>query len=388
MENINNASVIEPENTLRPKKKFGKPEIFMILAIILGEGASGLSAYVKHAYFLIMDVVNKDGKISADITYLVSGIIDETSVATGWLLSIGIFILFAFLAYKKFRKSMRFLGIVFVVTQLKNYIFSTATIINSIADRITASVPGTAELIIRIVLAAGFIFVEAAVGALLLMAVEGKFKKKENIAVSPVAEPENTVKHKKKKFGKPELFIILAAVMSFLIPNILQIIKILLQLISSNFLFAHYPEGTLEFFLLITDSLFSGQNTILILIVCVLFAVFAYRNRRIKNALVFIGVFYAAQSISDIFITRPIGYIFNILSDVPYFLLSSNIVDMESYTVIHTIFSSISAITLFIADFADTVIMAVLAVIGLMIVGRKLKKKKKEEPEAPETPVN
>lgn len=212
MENINNAPVIEPENTLRPKKKFGKPEIFMILAIILGNAENWLSACVKYAYFLIIDAVNKDGKISADITYLVSEIIDETMEVTGWLLSIGIFILFAFLAYKKFRKSMRFLSIVFVINQLINYIFSAETRISIIAYRITGLETETAGKIILAVLAAGFIIIAAAVGALLLMAVEGKFKKKENIAVSPVAEPENTVKHKKKKFGKPELFIILAAV--------------------------------------------------------------------------------------------------------------------------------------------------------------------------------
>lgn len=380
MEEINTAPVIEPENTLKhKKKKFGKPEIFMILAVILGNGVSLLFGSFNSLYLLMLDAVNKDGKISSEIIYLTSEIINELSPATGWLLLVVIFILFAFLAYKKFRKSMRFFGIAFVVTQLMNYIISIATRIDNFVSLLTGSDMGTAEFIIWFVFEIGSLFIAAAVGVLLLMVVEGKFKKEENTAVSSVAKPENTLKHKKKKFGKPELFIILATFISFMIPNILSFIGMLLTMLEPHF------EENWNLIHSVIAFVFSGQNTILILIVCVLFAVFAYRNRKIKNALVFIGVFFAAQNISQIFLSKPVGHIFNILLDSHYFLYTSNIVDMDSFVAIHTIISSIFSITGFIADFAGTVVMAVLAVIGLMIAGRKLKKKKKEEPETVET---
>lgn len=184
MEEINNVPVQEPETTVAPKKKlFGKPEIFMLIVLIFGNAISYLSttiASVLNAF--IINIGNNMLYMPQFISSFLSGLVSNAISLLGALLPIVIYAVFAYLAYKKLRKAARFLGVVFVATQVTNLLFvAAASILNLI--------PAVFDIEIVTVIISGLIFIieiicpfiSAAIGVFLLMIVEGKikFKKKE-----------------------------------------------------------------------------------------------------------------------------------------------------------------------------------------------------------------
>lgn len=184
MEEITNVPVQEPVNQAAPKKKlFGKPEIFMLIVLIFGNAISYLSTTIASLLnAFIIDIGNNMLYMPQFISSFLSNLVSNAISLLGALLPIVIYAVFAYLAYKKLRKAARFLGVVFVATQVTNLIFVAAA---SILNLITAVF--NTEVVTIIMSGLIFIteiicpFISAAIGVFLLMVVEGKikFKKKE-----------------------------------------------------------------------------------------------------------------------------------------------------------------------------------------------------------------
>lgn len=195
MEEITNAPVREPENTVKPKKKlFGKPQIFMLIVLIFGNAIAYFSTTAASVvYALIIDLGNNMSFMPRYIPSFFSGLTSNAIYLLGELLPIAIYAVFAYLAYKNLRKAARFIGVVFVATQVTNLFFvAAAAILNLIPavfnNEIVALIISVLILIIEVVCP----FISAVIGVILLMVVEGKikFKKKEKPEISEEKEAE------------------------------------------------------------------------------------------------------------------------------------------------------------------------------------------------------
>lgn len=207
----------------------------------------------------------------------------------------------------------------------------------------------------------------------------------ENINNSPVQEPENTVETKKKKIKinleKPELYMIFAiAAAKGAVPMVTSLIGTVSSLIVP--LLSKVPVLR-NVIISVTGSAESILNAVLSIAAVVLFAYFAYKRNKIKNAALFIGVFFVSHSVSNVLIERPVSAVLNIIVSV----LNSISLEMgwEMYTVVTAATGFVNSSLQFIVDFVCLILMAVFAVVVLRIVNGKLKiklkKKKKIETE-------
>ncbi len=207
----------------------------------------------------------------------------------------------------------------------------------------------------------------------------------ENINNSPVQEPENSLRTKKKKFEKPELFMILAAVIANgIIPFIADIYDKALDALFDVTINSVETGNFIRPMASLTKTI---PEAVLIFAVIALFAFLSYKSNRIKNAALFLGAFYASQSVTQVFVQRPL------ISVLKIFVTVINAIGdlIGIYGVVSNVTNFIQALMLFVINsLVYVIITAVIGFVFLRIVnGRiKLKKKKKEEPKAPETPVN
>lgn len=205
----------------------------------------------------------------------------------------------------------------------------------------------------------------------------------ENINNTPVQEPENTVETKKKKIkinlARPELFMVFAvAVAKGAVPMVTSLIGAV-----SSFIVPLLSKVPIlrDVFVSVTGSAESILNAVLSIAAVVLFAFLAYKKSRIKNAALFIGVFFVSHSVSNVLIERPVSAVINIIVSV----LNSISSDMgwEMYTVVTAATGFVNSTLQFVIDFVCLILTAVLAIVILRIVNGKLKikfkKKKKEE---------
>lgn len=194
MEEITNVPVQEPETTVKPKKKlFGKPEIFMLIVLICGNGISSLLSYISTLIVAFIPTLNNFLQLPSFITDILSDLTSSVSYYIRLLLPVAVIIVFAYLAYKKIRKAARFVGVAFIATEIASLIYTALAIIPGLISTIfydsVATVIFTVLLVImdicKIVLA-------AAIGVVLLMIVEGKikFKKKAKPETAEVKEAE------------------------------------------------------------------------------------------------------------------------------------------------------------------------------------------------------
>ena len=181
MEEIKNVPVQEPENTVKPKKKlFGKPEIFMLIVLIFGNGIAALLSWISS--FIIALMSGPSDFLPNFIRDILVTLISNISNYASLLLPVAVIILFAYLAYKNLRKAVRFVGVAFVATKIAAIIYMLMTAIPSLISTIFYE----SEVVTFILAIAGIlmdiceIFISAVIGVILLMVVEGKirFKKK------------------------------------------------------------------------------------------------------------------------------------------------------------------------------------------------------------------
>lgn len=414
MENINTAPVIEPENTLRPEKKFGKPEIFMILAVILSTITQSLSGFFSALFSEPADeIAEKFPEYTSLISTIASGAISNATSVVCTVLSIVVYALFAYFSYKKIGKAFRFLGAVFVATTLMNLFdrtlglvtlsiidfYSVKGLLESHLDDFSTiiSVIAIIELIINLIVA-------AAAGVLSLMFFEGKikFRKKEkspvpqeNINEKPVTEPENTVKRKKKKFGKPEVFMLLSLILTEGVLNIgfnliRSFVTTVLNMVCPMIISKTGNDETIrlifEILQNISNYVFNVSEIILVFAVIVIFALLAYK--KMKRRAVFLGVVFTATNISWLLLYGPLTFIRNIISStisaVSMHLLEEGSLRATEYSTITIVQGIVIGLSENIILFIGMVVAVVSGLLIIMALNGKLKKKKKE-PEAIET---
>lgn len=181
MEEIKNVPVQEPENTVKPKKKlFGKPEIFMLIVLIFGNGIAALLNIISS--FITGLMSGPIDFLPNFIQNILRNLISEISYYVSLLLPVAIIILFAYLAYKNLRKAVRFVGVAFVATNIAAIIYMLMTALPGLISTIfydtyvVTIIVGIVEILMQICK----IFISAVIGVILLMIVEGKirFKKK------------------------------------------------------------------------------------------------------------------------------------------------------------------------------------------------------------------
>lgn len=201
----------------------------------------------------------------------------------------------------------------------------------------------------------------------------------ENINNSSVQEPENTVETQKKKLKlnleKPELFMVFAiAVAKGAVPIVTSLIGAVSSFIIPLFSKMYVLRN------IITSAAGSAEsilNAVLSIAAVILFAYFAYKSNKIRNAALFIGVFFVSHSVSQVLIERPVSAVLNIIVSV----LNSISLEMgwEMYTVVTAATGFVNSSLQFVVDFICLILTAVLAVVLLRIVNGKIKLKKKEE---------
>ncbi len=187
MDNINNAPVQEPVNQAVPKKKlFEKPQIFMIIAIFVGN----IFTYLDDSTSKILETDIRNFANNGFLPYSVSSVISSIGLAvldfSESVLPLAVYVIFAIFAYKKLRKSARFFGIAFFANAAAGLIPVVSNSILSVFNGIFAMkavglfVSGFAE-IIGMTIDSISVIIAAAIGVFLLLIVDGKIelKKKE-----------------------------------------------------------------------------------------------------------------------------------------------------------------------------------------------------------------
>lgn len=220
----------------------------------------------------------------------------------------------------------------------------------------------------------------------------------ENITNTPVQEPENTVETKKKKIkinlDKPERFMIFAVlVANGAVPVLTSLIGAIAGFIYPSITKIDYTLANV--FTYLTGSIESLLSAALSVAAVVVFAYLAYKSNKIKNAALFIGVFFVAESVLQVIIDKPVGavlsIIFNTLTSISYDMFYE-MGDWDIYRAVSAVSGFLNSSLQFIIDTVCLILTAVLAVAALRIVNGKLKikfkKKKKDEAEEtqPEVP--
>ena len=209
----------------------------------------------------------------------------------------------------------------------------------------------------------------------------------ENINIAPVQESENTLTAK-KKIGKPEVFMILAVVIAqFIVPNAMSLLRTVFSSVVALFIGQQFGGEAYSLYTAITSFIYSTLYIVLTLAVCILFAVFAYKQKKFKNIALFLGTFFATQSVVQMLIDKPVNFVISILLSGAN-LLGQYVGGIEIGAAVTTGTGIVSGLISFVIMSVSTVITAALAVILLMIACGKLKRKKKEETqETEETPA-
>jgi len=410
MENISTAPVIEPENMPEPKKKLGKPEIFMILAVIFG-GTPYFSSIFSTAFSrIVYSIAEEFPEIITLISTVANGVISNVFSVIFTVISVIVYVLFAYFSYKKFRKALRFLGAVFAAETLMSLLDRTWGVFSKFVTNLSADVGlkiapedlSMVMLVITTVVTMICLIVSAAAGVIILMIFEGKIKiqkkekspaSQENISENPAIEPENN-KPKKKKLGKPEVFMLLSLILAQGVLNIgLNFIQSIVTTVL-NMIYPMFVSGSGDYVAkLICDTLFNITNyvfdaseIILGFAVIVVFAFMAYK--KMKRRAAFIGIAFAATKISWLLAYGPLSSIRNIISTIVSAvcmqLMDEGSLSFQDYSTILIVQSTVVGLSEFVFMFIGMAVAAVSGLLILMAVNGKLKKKKKE-PEAVET---
>ena len=196
------------------KKKFGRHEVFMLLSLILSQGVIRLCFYifrniVNTVYNTLSPVLINEFIGYGDEEYylfsqvvsrLINNALNNIIVITEAVLILAVIVLFAVLAYKKMKGKALFLGVVFVATRIAwlfvegplngissiivsafytvvNYLAGTMAI-DIDAHMVSITVCGILSVIAYIAIIALGAAVATVSGVLVLMAVNGKLKRK------------------------------------------------------------------------------------------------------------------------------------------------------------------------------------------------------------------
>lgn len=220
-----------------------------------------------------------------------------------------------------------------------------------------------------------------------------------------VQENETAAEPKKKKLkiklDRAEKFMIIAVLVAQgLVPFATSFIKMLFSNIGSG-ITNLYSDGYIEYtfyniiytvFNDITSAIYLVLTSVLSLTAVIIIAYLAFKHKKLKNAAAFLGVYFVAQNIFNIFVDRPVSYVLNFIVNT----LNSLAYSIASLANDGEMFNAVTALTdfagsslMFVVDFVCLILTAVLAIIFLRIMNGKIKikfkKKNKKDKAAEET---
>jgi len=183
----------EPESNVKPKKKlkFGLPQVFMIIAVILAEGIIPLISSLSNLFVpTVSAFIQQFFDFDEEAVFATSTAVSNILSLIISLLIIAVYFLFAYLAYKSIGGAVCFLGTVFVAQKISwlliGYLPAVISSISSVTMAIDYKVYSVISLAgsgIGIIIDIIETVIAVAVGILLLMLVEKKLsltrKKKE-----------------------------------------------------------------------------------------------------------------------------------------------------------------------------------------------------------------
>lgn len=415
MENIDTAYIPEPENTLRPKGNSAKPLIFMILAVIFS-GIPGFSNYIISPFREFLSEWTAKIPDGSQVYAIGTVVSISAGIILNFLLTavsaIVVFLL-AYFLYKNIKKAIRFLGSFFLATALANIIKMVLSVVvvfvydildayyaytfanesediyNEIYNEKINELSGY-EIITGIPVTIVSLVIAAALGVLIFLVFDGRIKRRKK---EKTESPSTPLKSKKKKFGLPEVFMLLSLILSqgvirlcfYFFRNIVNTVYNTLSPVLINEFIGYENDEYYLFSQAVSRLINNALNNIiviteavLILAVIVLFAVLAYK--KMKGKALFLGVVFVATRIAWLFVEGPLNgissLIFTVFNQICQYLYSIGNIDVNSFSISITISSMIMSVAYIAIIALGTAVATVSGVLVLMAVNGKLKRKK------------